>query len=64
MVVLRVPFPLNIPVLDCPDDMGLVCLSELEFNLVPSQGLWVLKEKVESPRSWLYPLSIPQDKIA
>ncbi len=46
MVVLRVPPSLDVPVLDAPDDVGLIGHSELQFHLIAALGFQILEQEV------------------
>lgn len=47
MVVLRIAFALDVPILNCADDMGFVSCAELKFDFVPAFRLKVLKKHIQ-----------------
>ena len=52
MVVLGIPLSLDVPILDGPNDVGLVAFAKLDFNLIPlvRHGF----ETLNLNRIWLY----------
>src|SRR5438105_7618331 len=64
MVVLRIPPSLNVPILDGPNDVGLVTFAELDFNLIPLARIWVLQKQVESTCPRLDALLVLEHKVA
>ena len=42
MVILRIALPLDVPILDGSNDMGLVCRAELKLNLIATFGVRIL----------------------
>lgn len=64
VLILWIAFFLDIPVLNGPDDVGLVCCPKLNFHLVPPIGLGILEEQIEPPGTRLSPFPIPQLQIA
>ncbi len=48
MVILRITLLLDIPVLDGADNMSFIGRPELNFHLIPSLCVEVLKKKIET----------------
>ena len=63
MLVLRIPFALNIPVLDGANDVGLVRRAKLNLNLVAPASLDILHEEVQPSGPRVEALAILQNKI-
>jgi len=64
MVVLWIPLPFDVPVLDRANDVRFINLAKLDLDFVPSIRLRVLAEQVESACLWLNPFAITQDDVA
>lgn len=58
MLILRVTFPLKIPILDRANDVRFVRSAELNFDFVPSVAVFFLEKKVQAPAGRLYPLLV------
>jgi hypothetical protein len=64
MVILWISLSLNIPVLYSANDVRLVSLSELDFDLVPLVRFGVLEKQVETPRARLRTFLVLEDEIS
>jgi hypothetical protein len=66
MLVLRVPFSLNIPVLNGPYDVRFVRRAELHFDFISVAGLWILilQQQIEAAGARLNSLFVLQHEIA
>ncbi len=64
VVEVRVALLLDIPVLDGPNNVALVSLTELDLHLVPSIRFGVLKQQVEPAGPWLAALPILKIQVA
>jgi hypothetical protein len=60
MVVLGVSAALDVPVLDGPDDVGLVRRPELDLNLVASVALSVIEQEIKASSMGLTASDRPQ----
>jgi hypothetical protein len=60
---LRVSLPLDIPVLDCPDDVGFVRGTQLHFDFVPAVGFGILQQQVQPACAGLYSFFVLQHQI-
>src|ERR1700756_341688 len=58
MLVLRIALPLDVPILDCSNDMAFICRAKLNFGLVALQGLGSCSRRSSRPaRGWMRSLS-------
>src|SRR5260370_37567717 len=60
MLVLRVTFSLNIPILNGPDDVRLVGRAKLDLDFVTAIGFGLLQEQIEPADAPLEPFLILQ----
>src|SRR5262245_37100698 len=63
MLILGVPLPFDVPVLDRSYYVRLVRGAELDFNFVTAL-VFVLKQQIQSAGSWLDSLSVAQNEVA
>jgi hypothetical protein len=64
VLILRVSFAFDVPILDRPNDVGLVRKSKLDFNFVAAIALGLLKEQVQPTGARLVPFFIFEDQVA
>jgi hypothetical protein len=64
MLILGIPFPLNIPIFDRSDDMGFVRGAQLDLDLVAVTRVRMLRQKVQPPGSRLDSFLIFKYQIA
>jgi hypothetical protein len=64
--VLRIPFSLDVPVLEYSNDVTWIGLAELKFHFVSviALGIFVLKEKIQSSGPWMHAFAISNNNIA
>jgi hypothetical protein len=48
MLILWIPFAFDVPILDGTYNMRLVCLAELDLDLIPMIRIGILKQEVQS----------------
>jgi hypothetical protein len=64
VLVLRIPAALDVPVLDGPDDVGLVSRAELELHLIARGRVRVGQEQVKATRAGLPALDVLHHQLA
>ncbi len=64
MIVLRIAFPLDVPVLEGPNDVRFIERSELDLNLLSTFRIGILKEQVKAATAGLDPLLLKKDQVA
>ncbi len=64
MLVLRITFTFEVPVLDGSNNVAFICGTELNLNFISFECLWILKKEVESARMWLDSLFILHNEIS
>jgi hypothetical protein len=64
VIVLGVALPLDIPVLDGPDEVGLVGPAELDLDLVAAVRFGILAKQVQPAGVGLHALLILEDDVA
>jgi hypothetical protein len=64
VLILRVSLAFDVPILDRPNDVGLVRKSKLNFNFVAAIAFGLLKEQVQPTGARLVPFFIFEDEVA
>jgi hypothetical protein len=64
MLILWVSLAFDVPVLDRPNDVGLVRKSKLDFDFVAAIAFGLLQEQVQPTGARLDPFLIFQDQVA
>ena len=64
VIVLRIAFAFDVPVLEGPDDVGFICPSKLDFNLVSAVGVSILEEDIQAACLWLVAFFVFENEVA
>ena len=59
--ILRITPWLNVPILNRANDMSLISFAELNFDLIPTVGITLLRQKIKPSRSGLRLFSVLKD---
>ena len=63
MLVSWIPPPLNIPILDAPDDVRLVGRPKHQLDLITLILLWACQQEIESASSFLRAFPVQKDSF-